>query len=170
MEVDEVGDHGHQRTRAAAFADRLVGDVVEQRVDGEHDIGVVALEELGHDAPHRGSEHRADRREGRPGVARVVEGSPRGAGPADDRRVERRQPAHDGRALADEGVGHGHDAGRVEQLQRVGEGAGRGPMPAAGVAEKNEDPGRAADRGRVERKSFGYRRRAAARRAIHRML
>ncbi len=170
VEVDEVGDHRHQSTRPAALADGLVRDVVEQRVHGKDDVGVVLGEEVRHDLAHRRTEDRADRGKRRPRVARVIDRAPGRARPRDHGRVKRRKPADDSGALADERVGDGDDAGRVEKPQRVGQRSGRRAVPAPGVAEKNEDARRAADRGGIERGGFGYRRRAAARRAIQRML
>ena len=61
----------------------------------------------------------------------------------------------------------------VEQLQRICQRTGRGAMAAAGVAEEDEHPRRPAGRcgqGRPPRRLLGYLRRAAARRAIQRML
>ena len=87
VEIDKVGDHGHQRLRTAALADRLVGDVVEKRVDRQDDIGVVLFQELRQHPAHRRPEDGADGGEGRPRVARVVNGTPRRAGTPDHRRI-----------------------------------------------------------------------------------
>src|SRR5438874_1656533 len=46
MKIHQVSDHGHEGARPAALADRLVGDVIQQRMHGEHDVGVVLLQEL----------------------------------------------------------------------------------------------------------------------------
>ena len=173
MEVDQVGDHRHQRARPAALADRLVRDVVEQWMHRQHDVGVVLLQQVAQHPAHGRAEHRSNGGERRLRVARVIDGTPRGARAADHGRVERGEAADHGRSLPDQRIGDRHDAGRVEQLQRVGECAGRGAMAAARVAEENQDSRRAADGCRVERRcgaGFGYLRRAALRRAIHRML
>src|ERR1700674_2134215 len=179
VKVDEVGDHGHQRAWPGAFSNRLVADVVQQRMDRQHDVGVMDFQQVGHCIAYAGAEDCADRGERRPGVAGVVDGAPGGSRPPDHRRVERRQSPDDGWALSDERVGHGDDAGRVEQLERVREGAGCRAVTAARIAEENQDPWRTACRRRLEwrrlrmvgvRRAGAYFRRAAARRAIHRML
>ncbi len=101
MKIDQVGDHGHERAGPAALADRLVRDVVKQRVDRQDNVGVVLLQELRHDPPHGRSEHGADGGEGGPCIARVVDRSPRRARAPDHRRIERGQPADDDRPLPD---------------------------------------------------------------------
>ena len=170
VEVDEVGDHRHQCAGPATFPDRLMRDVVQKRVDREHHVRVVLPEELEHDPAHARSEHRADGGERGLGVARVVHRAPGRPRPPDDRRVEGREPPHDGGPLPDKRIGDCDDAGWVEQLQRVGQGASRGAMPTTRVAEKNEHARRAAGWGWIEGEGLGYLRRAAPRRAIHRML
>ena len=79
MEVDQVGDHRHQGTRPAALADRLVRDMVEQRMHRKDDIGVVLLQQLAEHLAHAGTEDRADRGKGGLRVARVVQRAPRPA-------------------------------------------------------------------------------------------
>ena len=44
VEVDQVRDHRHQRARPATLPDRLVGDVVQERMDREDHIRVVLPE------------------------------------------------------------------------------------------------------------------------------
>jgi len=72
-----------------------------------------------------------------------------------------------------------NDACRVELLERIGQRARRGAVASAGVTEKDQDAGRAArwcglNRRRRQRSDvrpvLAYLRRAAARRAIQRML
>ena len=46
VEVHEIGDHRHQRSRASAAPDRLMRNMVEERVDREHDVRVVLLQQM----------------------------------------------------------------------------------------------------------------------------
>ena len=110
----------------------------------------MVFQQLDERLAHASAEDRADGGERRPRVARVVDGSPCGAGAADHRRVQRREPSHYRRALTDQRVGDRDDAARVEELERVGEGSGRGTMAAAGVAEENQDLRRGSCRDRLE--------------------
>ena len=85
MEVDEVRDHSHQGPRASALPDRLVGDVVQQRMHRQHDVRVVLLQELAQHFAHGRSEYSADRGERWLRVARVIDRPPRGTRAANDR-------------------------------------------------------------------------------------
>jgi len=147
-----------------------VRDVVEQRVHGEDDVGVVLAYELTQDPTHCGTEDCADRGEGRLRVARVIDRAPRRPRPSDDRRIEGGKAADYGRTLADQGVGDSDSTRGVQQSQRLGQCVSRRAMTATRVTEENEDARRTAGRSRVEGGGLRYFFRAAARRAIQRML
>ena len=85
VKVHEVGDHRHQGAGTTALANRLMGDVVEQRVHRQHHVGIVLLEQLRHHLAYRRPEDRANRCKRGLRVARVVDGSPGGTRPPDHR-------------------------------------------------------------------------------------
>src|SRR6266704_3365183 len=178
VEIDEVGDDRHQRARAPALLNGLVRDLVQQRMHREDDVGVVLLDQLDDHVAHASSKHRADGGERRLRVARVIHGAPRYPRALDDRRVQSREASHHGRPLRDEWVGDRDLAGGVELFQGVGQCPRRRAVTSARIAEEDQDPRRGALRRRTRGRRAGacvrllgaYLRRAAARRAIHRML
>src|SRR2546428_127597 len=152
--------------------------MVEQRMRGKDDVGVVLFHQVDDDVAHAPSERRTDGRKRGLVVARVIDRAPCDPRALNDGRVQRRQPAYHRRPLRDERVGDGDLAGRVELFECVGQRSCRRAMAAARIAEEDQNPGRAAlrrwTRGcRAEtgvRLLGAYLRRAAARRAIQRML
>jgi len=73
------------RGAAGCITDGLVRDVVQKRMHRQDNVGVVLLEQVGDRVAHPASEHCADGRERRLGVARVVDRAPRHAGALDHR-------------------------------------------------------------------------------------
>jgi hypothetical protein len=140
MELDQVGDDGHERRPSTAALDRLPADVVEERVDRDHDVRRLAAQKLDQDLAHPLAEDGADDAEGEAGVAAVVNGTPGGPGALDERRVQPRQPADDARTFVDERVGSGYVRARLEQPDRLFQGGRRGAMAATGVGEEDQDP------------------------------
>jgi hypothetical protein len=113
--------------------------MVQERMDGKYDVGVVLSQQLAQDTAYGRAEHRPYRGKRRLCVARVIDRSPRRARATYDGRVEGRETADDRRTLADEGVGEGDLARWVQKTKRVAQRGGGRAMTASGVAEENED-------------------------------
>jgi hypothetical protein len=54
MDAKEIGDHGEEGDTQIEIVEHLQGDVVEQWMDGDDDIGARALNQLGQPLPDEG--------------------------------------------------------------------------------------------------------------------
>jgi len=68
--------------------------MVEQRMDGEDEVGIRLLQRTDDDPPDPSAEDPANRREGRSVVEAVIKGTPDGRRATDDGRIEPGKPAY----------------------------------------------------------------------------